>query len=78
MFKVGDIIKGIESCNSRYTITTSKATLEVIEVIDNSTIKVRLIRHESPLYDRHVGKTFNLDSKLFVLSKIDNRRIENV
>jgi len=82
MFKVGDIIKGTESCNSIYTITTNRATLKILgfepthDLWGKYAIRAKLIDHKDNSYKRYIGEVYLVDSRLFIPEVLDNRKIK--
>ena len=65
-FNVGDIITGKKNSNDRYSITTDKAKMEVINVIEEGAeidIEVKVIKHYKDSYQE--GRTFSVDSTYF-------------
>lgn len=63
MFKVGDIITGLTK--KQYAITNSLGTYEVVEVLNNHKITVRVLTHE--YYRGYIGGTYPVDSEKFQL-----------
>ena len=64
-FKVGDIVKGNEMSDDRYSITNSYCVGEVIEANEFGIIMLKLISHEQ--YKDHVGEEFVVDDDYFDL-----------
>lgn len=64
-FKIGDIVKGNRKADSKYRITTSYCTGEVIEVYGDGTILLKVISHE--IYGVEVGHKFDVDEDYFEL-----------
>lgn len=64
-FKVGDIVKGNRKADSKYEITTSYCTGEVIEVYGDGTILLKVISHE--IYGVEAGHKFDVEEDYFDL-----------
>lgn len=64
-FNVGDIVKGNEMSDGKYSITNSYCVGEVIETNEFGIILLKLISHE--LFESHVGKTFSVKDDYFDL-----------
>lgn len=73
-FKVGDIITGkIKTC---YRITNSNAIMEVIKIIGNNQITVKILSTKNERFNRCTGFYFNVDPKYFKLyNKIKNLEV---
>lgn len=67
MFKVGDIITGIDSI--AYAITTDKAIMEVMAIDNDMKIIVKVLKHIDDDYDEWVGEDFAVTSKYFKLAR---------
>jgi len=70
MFKVGDIITGLTK--KQYAITNSLGTYEVVEVLNNHRITVRVLTHA--YYRVYIGETYPVDPKKFKLVEPFNPR----
>lgn len=64
-FKIGDIVKGNEMSNGKYSITNSYCVGEVIEANEFGIILLKIISHE--LYEDHIGETFTVEDDYFDL-----------
>ena len=64
-FKIGDIVKGNEMTNDKYSITNSSCIGEVIETNEFGEILLKIISHE--LYEDHIGETFTVEDDYFDL-----------
>ena len=64
-FKIGDIVKGNEKSDGKYSITNSYCVGEVIETNEFGIIMLRIISHEQ--YEDHVGEEFVVDDDYFDL-----------
>ena len=64
-FKVGDIVKGNEMSDDRYSITNSSCVGEVIETNEFGMILLKIISHER--YKDHVGEEYPVDDDYFDL-----------
>ena len=64
-FKIGDIVKGNEKSDDKYSITNSYCVGEVIETNEFGIIMLKLISHEQ--YKDHVGEEFVVDDDYFDL-----------
>lgn len=64
-FKVGDIVKGNEMSDDRYSITNSYCVGEVIETNEFGMILLKIISHEH--YKDHVGEEYPVDDDYFDL-----------
>ena len=64
-FKVGDIVKGNEMSDDKYSITNSYCVGEVIETNEFGIILLKIISHER--YKDHVGENFPVDDVYFDL-----------
>ena len=64
-FKVGDIVKGNEKSDGKYSITNSYCVGEVIETNEFGIIMLKIISHEQ--YEDHVGEEFVVDDDYFDL-----------
>lgn len=64
-FKIGDIVKGNEMSDGRYSITNSYCVGEVIEANEFGIILLKIISHE--LYEDHIGETFTVEDDYFDL-----------
>lgn len=64
-FKIGDIVKGNEMSNNKYSITNSSCIGEVIEANEFGIILLKIISHE--LYENRVGEVFSVDEDYFDL-----------
>ena len=64
-FKIGDIVKGNEMSDGRYSVTNSYCTGRVIEVYEDSEFLLKVISHE--LYEDHVGEEYPVDDDYFDL-----------
>ena len=69
-FKIGDIVKGNEKSDGKYSITNSYCTGEVIEVYEDSTFLLKVISHE--LYKDQVGEEYPVDDDYFDLVMPNN------
>ena len=61
-FKVGDEITGLKG-SKMYGITTENAIMEVVEVIDERDIRVKITEHKKN--KSRIGETYNVNSKYF-------------
>ena len=70
-FKVGDIVTGAKP-NIPYSITTNRATMEVVEVSNDNTgnIKVKVIKHKENL--KQIGQGWTVSAKHF--KKIETKK----
>jgi hypothetical protein len=69
-FSVGDIITGTDESDIEYGITTSEMTKgEVVEVIDEDRIRVKILEHETSPYA--IGDAFDVEAKYFKLVEDD-------
>jgi hypothetical protein len=78
MFRIGDIITGIDAPRqgTYYTITTSEATMKVLEV-NGDQILVLVLSHSGD-YARQAGLSFWVNAKHFRIVKpcvFDNREV---
>lgn len=64
-FKIGDIVKGNEMSDDRYSITNSYCVGEVIEANEFGMILLKIISHER--YKDHVGEEYPVDDDYFDL-----------
>ena len=64
-FKIGDIVKGNEKSDGKYSITNSYCVGEVIETNEFGFIVLKIISHEQ--YEDHVGENFAVDDVYFDL-----------
>ena len=64
-FKIGDIVKGNEKSDGKYSITNSYCVGEVIETNKFGIIMLKIISHEQ--YEDHVGEEFVVDDDYFDL-----------
>ena len=64
-FKIGDIVKGNEMSDDRYSITNSSCVGEVIETNEFGMILLKIISHER--YKDHVGEEYPVDDDYFDL-----------
>ena len=64
-FKIGDIVKGNEKSDGKYSITNSYCVGEVIETNEFGYIVLKIIFHEQ--YEDHVGEAFAVDDDYFDL-----------
>ena len=64
-FKIGDIVKGNEKSNGKYSITNSYCVGEVIEANEFGSILLKIISHEQ--YEDHVGEAFVVEDDYFDL-----------
>lgn len=64
-FKIGDIVKGNEMSDDRYSITNSYCVGEVIETNEFGMILLKIISHEK--YEDHIGEAFAVDDDYFDL-----------
>ena len=64
-FKIGDIVKGNEKSDGKYSITNSSCVGEVIEANEFGIILLKIISHEK--YEDHIGETFAVDDDYFDL-----------
>lgn len=62
-FKVGDIVKGNEMSNGKYSITNLYCVGEVIETNEDGSILLKVISHE--LYKDHIGEEYPVDEDYF-------------
>ena len=69
-FKVGDIVKGNEKSDGKYSITNSYCVGEVIETNEFGIIMLKIISHEQ--YEDHVGGEFVVDDDYFDLVTTNN------
>ena len=64
-FKIGDIVKGNEMSDGRYSFTNSYCTGKVIEVYEDGTFLLKVISHER--YEDQVGEEYPVDDYCFDL-----------
>ena len=64
-FKIGDIVKGNEMSDGKYSITNSYCVGEVIETNEFGFIVLKIISHEQ--YEDHVGEAFSVEDNYFDL-----------
>lgn len=65
MFKIKDIVTGIDSTENPYSKTTSDAIMEVTRIIHTSIIEVKILEHKrSKDWD---GKKYRVQPKYFQL-----------
>ena len=64
-FKIGDIVKGNEMSDGRYSFTNSYCTGKVIEVYEDGTFLLKVISHE--LYEGQVGEEYTVEDDYFDL-----------
>lgn len=64
-FKIGDIVKGNEMSDDRYSITNSSCVGEVIEANEFGMILLKIISHER--YKDHVGEEYPVEDDYFDL-----------
>lgn len=64
-FKVGDIVKGNEKSDGKYSITNSYCVGEVIETNEFGAILLKIISHER--FENHVGEAFSVEDNYFDL-----------
>lgn len=64
-FKIGDIVKGNEMSDGKYSITNSYCVGEVIEANEFGEILLKIISHEK--YEDYVGEAFAVDDDYFDL-----------
>ena len=64
-FKIGDIVKGNEMSDGRYSFTNSYCTGKVIEVYEDGTFLLKVISHER--YEDQVGEEYPVDDDYFDL-----------
>lgn len=64
-FKIGDIVKGNEMSDGKYSITNSSCIGEVIEANEFGIILLKIISHEK--YEDYVGEAFAVDDDYFDL-----------
>ena len=64
-FKTGDIVKGNEMSNGKYSITNSYCVGEVIETNEFGFIVLKIISHEQ--YEDYVGEALSVDEDYFDL-----------
>ena len=64
-FKVGDIVKGNEKSDGKYSITNSYCVGEVIDANEFGIILLKIISHE--LYKDHIGEACVVDDDYFDL-----------
>ena len=64
-FKIGDIVKGNEMSNDKYSITNSSCIGEVIEANEFGIILLKIISHEK--YEDKVGEAYAVDDDYFDL-----------
>lgn len=64
-FKIGDIVKGNEMSNDKYSITNSSCIGEVIEANEFGEILLKIISHEK--YEDLIGEAFAVDDDYFDL-----------
>ena len=69
-FKIGDIVKGNEMSDGKYSITNSYCVGEVIETNEFGFIVLKIISHEQ--YEDHVGEAFSVEDNYFDLVTTDN------
>ena len=69
-FNVGDIVKGNEMSDGRYSFTNSYCTGEVIEVYEDGTFLLKVISHER--YEDQVGEEYPVDDYCFDLVMPNN------
>ena len=64
-FKIGDIVKGNEKSDGKYSITNSYCVGEVIETNEFGFIVLKIISHER--FEAHVGGIFSVEDDYFDL-----------
>lgn len=64
-FKIGDIVKGNEMSDGKYSITNSSCVGEVIETNKFGFILLKIISHEK--YKDHIGEAFAVEEHYFDL-----------
>lgn len=64
-FKVGDIVKGNEMSDGKYSFTNSYCTGKVIEVYEDGTFLLKVISHER--YEDQVGEEYPVEDNYFDL-----------
>ena len=64
-FKIGDIVKGNEMSNDKYSITNSSCIGEVIEANEFGIILLKIISHEK--YKDHIGEACAVEDDYFDL-----------
>ena len=64
-FKIGDIVKGNEMSDDRYSITNSYCIGEVIETNEFGSILLKVISHE--LYKDYIGEEYPVEDDYFDL-----------
>lgn len=64
-FKIGDIVKGNEKSDGKYSITNSSCVGEVIEANEFGIILLKIISHEK--CEDYVGEAFAVDDDYFDL-----------
>ena len=64
-FKIGDIVKGNEAADGKYSITNSYCVGEVIETNEFGFIVLKIISHEQ--YEDQVGEAFSVEDDYFDL-----------
>lgn len=69
-FKIGDIVKGNEMSDGRYSFTNSYCTGKVIEVYEDGTFLLKVISHER--YEDQVGEEYPVDDYCFDLVMPNN------
>ena len=69
-FKIGDIVKGNEMSDGRYSFTNSYCTGKVIEVYEDGSFLLKVISHE--LYEDQVGEVYPVDEDYFDLVMPNN------
>ena len=69
-FKIGDIVKGNEMSDGRYSFTNSYCTGKVIEVYEDGTFLLKVISHER--YEDQVGEEYPVDDYCFDLVTTNN------
>ena len=69
-FKIGDIVKGNEKSDDKYSITNSYCVGEVIETNEFGFIVLKIISHER--FEYHVGEAFSVEDNYFDLVTTNN------
>ena len=64
-FKIGDIVKGNEMSDGKYSITNSSCVGEVIETNEFGMILLKIISHER--YKDHIGEAYAVEDDYFDL-----------
>lgn len=62
-FKIGDIVKGNEMSDGKYSITNSYCVGKVIEVYQDGSFLLKVISHE--LYKDHIGEEYPVEDDYF-------------